>query len=227
MKMIKKFEDFDLGRFSDTDSDEQPWLDYVSNVNNPEMEDDIEDEEMPIDMEDCEDCEVEDHEDKFADIPRRKTWGDEVIENRIIKSFDKFSSINEEGFFMSGPDDFKGLVEKDGDKFKINVDASKKLADSKLPSSDIKVARRVVDWCNKYGFEKIHDSFTKAWTNYKFKKSGEADEQIDKICNIVFKFTKESMPGTSYSNNNTIATDSGKGSILSNEMKVFLELINK
>jgi hypothetical protein len=93
MKMIKKFEDFDLGRFSDTDSDEQEWLDHVSKV---EMEDDIEDDEIydEEETEDCEDCVTD-------EAPRRKTWGDEVIENRIIKSFDKFSSINEEGLFSS------------------------------------------------------------------------------------------------------------------------------
>jgi hypothetical protein len=82
MKMIKKFEDFDLGRFSNTDSDEQEWLDHVSKV---EIEDDMEDEEIydEEETEDCEDCVTD-------EVPRRKTWGDEVIENRIIKSFDSF-----------------------------------------------------------------------------------------------------------------------------------------
>jgi hypothetical protein len=162
MKMIKKFEDFDLGRFSNTDADEQEWLDHVKGEQEQEIDNEIEISDLEEDdfytrdddfsdneeeEEDCEECETE--------VPIRKTWGDEVIESRIIKSFDNFSSINEEEVigkaveFFTGKkpgkdedfdkrkesfekeiEELEAKVDKNPDKYEFNKDKIKAIAKS-------------------------------------------------------------------------------------------------
>jgi len=91
MKYLKTFENFgdqDLGRFSDVDSDEQEWLDKV-NPSTDGLED--EDDEFGNEFED-EDSEMEDEmeeemEDEMGEEPvRRKTWGDEIVENKKMNA---------------------------------------------------------------------------------------------------------------------------------------------
>jgi hypothetical protein len=77
MKHLKRFENFDLGRFSEADSDEQEWLDHVKDINDDEMDFELEDEEDSL----------EDEEENMEEERemRRKVWGDEVVEGLSAK----------------------------------------------------------------------------------------------------------------------------------------------
>lgn len=88
MRYLKTFENFgpnDMGRFSNTDADEQEWLTHIK----PEEEEEEEsglgnefEEECPeCRGEGCTLCEPEEEE-TSNDPRRRKVWGDEVIEKK-------------------------------------------------------------------------------------------------------------------------------------------------
>jgi hypothetical protein len=72
MKYLKRFENFDLGRFNNEEEDNHEWVEDVE---------DVEDEE-------CEPCEDEDEyedENSEEDDMRRRVWGDEVVEKKSTK----------------------------------------------------------------------------------------------------------------------------------------------
>ena len=87
MKYLKRFENFDLGRFSREEDEENAWLDKID-----DMSDNFDDEEiLPGDigsLEDDEDDFYEDDEDSDLDDERemrRRVWGDEVVEGLTAK----------------------------------------------------------------------------------------------------------------------------------------------
>jgi hypothetical protein len=125
MKYLKKFENFDLGRFSEMDSDEQEWLNHVKDINGDEY-----------DSEDVLDDEIED-EDEIE--MRRKVWGDEVIEKKKVnpgfqayldkQKAKKGNKDEEKGNKKSKPD-FLDL-DKDGDKKETMKKAARDAKDNK------------------------------------------------------------------------------------------------
>jgi hypothetical protein len=125
MKYLKKFENFDLGRFSEMDSDEQEWLNHVKDINGDEY-----------DSEDVLDDEIED-EDEIE--MRRKVWGDEVIEKKKVnpgfqayldkQKAKKGNKDEEKGNKKSKPD-FLDL-DKDGDKKETMKKAARDAKDDK------------------------------------------------------------------------------------------------
>jgi hypothetical protein len=95
MKHLKTFENFsdpnDMGRFTDTDSDEQEWIDHLKKDHNEE-EEESEEAEGSCNVcggEGCPKCKPEDEEEMEEEEEeagetgfRRKVWGDEVIEKK-------------------------------------------------------------------------------------------------------------------------------------------------
>jgi hypothetical protein len=88
MKYLKRFENFDLGRFSREEDEENAWLDKID-----DMSDNFDDEEiLPGDigsLEDDEDDFYEDDEDSDLDDERemrRRVWGDEVVEKKKVNA---------------------------------------------------------------------------------------------------------------------------------------------
>ena len=76
MKHLKRFENFDLGRFNNED-DNHEWVDDVE-----EVDDDVYDDEFD-ELED--EDEIEDEENEM----RRKVWGDEVVEKKKTFTYKK------------------------------------------------------------------------------------------------------------------------------------------
>jgi hypothetical protein len=76
MKYLKKFENFDLGRFTEEEEEEnQETQDFIEDV------EDVED--------DCEICDTDDEDededsddDNTEENQRRRVWGDEVVEKK-------------------------------------------------------------------------------------------------------------------------------------------------
>ena len=82
MKYLKKFENFDLGRFSNEDEDNHEWVEDVEDVEDDEYD--------TLENEDDEDeDEIEDEENEM----RRRVWGDEVVEKKSTKSSYKKSGL--------------------------------------------------------------------------------------------------------------------------------------
>lgn len=79
MKYLKKFENFDLGRFSNEDEDNHEWVEDVE---------DVEDECETCD-DDIDEDEIEDEENEM----RRRVWGDEVVEKKSTKTSYKKSGL--------------------------------------------------------------------------------------------------------------------------------------
>lgn len=75
MKYLKKFENFDLGRFNDEDEEKK---DLINNVERLDCE--------SCDDEGCELCDDVDldEEDTDEEEVRRRVWGDEVVEKKKI-----------------------------------------------------------------------------------------------------------------------------------------------
>jgi hypothetical protein len=81
MRYLKKFEAFDLGRFAETEEEENKWMEETN----------------PLEDEDCETCGddiIDDYEDEYEDEydeegndieMRRKVWGDEIVEGLTKK----------------------------------------------------------------------------------------------------------------------------------------------
>lgn len=77
MAIIKRFEDYDMGRFSEDEDKE--WMNNVE-------EQDIEDDETIEDDSDQDYDEIEDEEsEEEEEEARRRIWGDEVVEKSISK----------------------------------------------------------------------------------------------------------------------------------------------
>lgn len=82
MKYLKTFENFDMGRFSQTDADEQEWLTNIHQSNKGEEECE------PCGSEGEEEMEEEPFEDEADEMEepfRRRVWGDEVVEGKKAK----------------------------------------------------------------------------------------------------------------------------------------------
>lgn len=85
MKHLKKFENFDLGRFSEKDDDEK----LVNDINTLDGEEDFDsifDDEEDEDLWDDEDNDENNLEDEEGRI-----WGDEIVEKKKNKKKKKFS----------------------------------------------------------------------------------------------------------------------------------------
>jgi len=109
MRYLKTFENFasdDMGRFSDTDSDEQEWLTHIKKEEEEGEEesglrnefDEEEESGCPAcGGEGCPDCKPEEEEEEEENKPgfRRKVWGDEVIEKKKF-NFEKKKSDKKE-----------------------------------------------------------------------------------------------------------------------------------
>jgi hypothetical protein len=83
MKYLKTFENFDMGRFSQTDADEQEWLTQTHQMNKQGEE-----ECEPCGTEGEEEMEEEPFEDEADEMEepfRRRVWGDEVVEGKKAK----------------------------------------------------------------------------------------------------------------------------------------------
>ena len=73
MKYLKKFENFDLGRFNTEEgSDEQDWIEDVEDVEDEEDETYFDEDEVEDD---------EESQDEESEM-RRRVWGDEVVEKK-------------------------------------------------------------------------------------------------------------------------------------------------
>lgn len=89
MKYLKKFENFDLGRFSREEDEENAWLDKIDDMSDRfDNEEDI----LPGDIgtfdDEDEDDFYEDDEDSDLDDERemrRRVWGDELVEGLTAK----------------------------------------------------------------------------------------------------------------------------------------------
>lgn len=86
LRYLKTFENFadsqDMGRFTETDSDEQAWLTHIKGEENEGPENEFS-EECPCGTEGCPKCKPEEEEEEMDNEPsRRKTWGDEVVEKK-------------------------------------------------------------------------------------------------------------------------------------------------
>lgn len=85
MKYLKKFENFDFGRFNNDDNDDaQDWIEDVEDVDDEESIDSFEDED---------DNDEENLEDERE--MRSKVWGDEVVERKKAKP--DFLDIDKDG----------------------------------------------------------------------------------------------------------------------------------
>jgi hypothetical protein len=89
MKYLKKFENFDLGRFSREEDEENAWLDKID-----DMSDRFDDEEdiLPGDIGTFDDKDEDDfyEDDEDSDLDderemRRRVWGDELVEGLTAK----------------------------------------------------------------------------------------------------------------------------------------------
>lgn len=91
MRHLKTFENFDPtdshSRFSGSDSDEQEWLTHIK-PKETGLDNEFE-EECPEcgDESGCPSCKPEDEE----ETPRKKVWGDEVVEEPIKLERKKFN----------------------------------------------------------------------------------------------------------------------------------------
>jgi preprotein translocase subunit SecD len=85
MKHLKKFENFDLGRFSETENEKDELVNNIETVNDDEdedyeLEDETEDEDEDEDF-------VDEDETEDENERRRRVWGDEnVVEKKKINS---------------------------------------------------------------------------------------------------------------------------------------------
>lgn len=93
LKTFENFDDGDMGRFSDVESDDQDWLTHIKGEEEDEAS-------CPCGTEGCPECSTEEDEDEeeFSDetndfedeeesvedrvINRKRVWGDEVIEKK-------------------------------------------------------------------------------------------------------------------------------------------------
>jgi len=85
MKYLKKFENFDLGRFSREEDEENAWLDKIDDMSDELMDDEM----LPGDLgfEDEDDFYTEEDEDDLDGERemRRRVWGDELVEGLTAK----------------------------------------------------------------------------------------------------------------------------------------------
>jgi hypothetical protein len=87
MKYLKKFENFDLGRFSREEDEENAWLDKIDMSDRFDEEDMLPGDIGTFDDEDEDDF-YEDDEDSDLDDElemRRRVWGDELVEGLTAK----------------------------------------------------------------------------------------------------------------------------------------------
>lgn len=89
MRYLKTFENFgpdDMGRFSNTDADEQEWLTHIKPEEENGLDNELEEtDECPAcSGEGCPEChdELEEEGEEGQHGFRRKVWGDEVIEKK-------------------------------------------------------------------------------------------------------------------------------------------------
>lgn len=89
MRHLKKFENFDLGRFSETEEEKKDIFDEINDIDDyDKMETETEldlDEMDEEEIEDKENIDEEEDEENDQDM-RTRVWGDEVIE--------KFNNFN-------------------------------------------------------------------------------------------------------------------------------------
>lgn len=120
MRYLKTFENFgpnDMGRFSNTDSDEQEWLTHIKpedekEEEEPGLKNEFEEECAECHGEGCPACKPEDeNEEETSNEPRRrKVWGDEVIERK------KFNFEKKKGEKKEDKKEDKKAEKKEGKK---------------------------------------------------------------------------------------------------------------
>ena len=144
MKYLKKFENFDLGRFSDEEENKN----FMTQPDENEQTFDQEEEEIfnsEDEREELKEEEEESHEDTYEDEreeEKGRVWGDEVVERKKInagfqayldkkagKKADKKEDKEEKGGKKAKPD-FLDL-DKDGDKKETMKKAAKDAKDGK------------------------------------------------------------------------------------------------
>lgn len=154
MKHLKKFEEFDMGRFSDMEMNEPSFMN----------DDDAEEQNCPECGCNCNDCECKNEFDEDEAMPvKRKVWGDEVVERKKVnaglqayldKQKAKKGGKDEEKSGKKAKPDFLDL-DKDGNKKESMKKAAKDAKEDKGGKEDNKKPKfGSAEWQKKYGKKK-------------------------------------------------------------------------